>query len=279
MNNLSFCEPVWLASDIHLGPDNPRTSETFYRFLAHARNRAGALILLGDIFDVWIGDDWIRHPPPWLELALHHLRETGQTLPMWILGGNRDFLIGDKLAHHLDARLIRDQCLLRITSHGKDKPSKHTVIQPDRKFLLAHGDEFCTEDLKYQRFRRIVRNPALQSCFMLLPLSLRKQIARRARQTSQQTDRSPHDASYDVQDTALAMALQNSGAHCCIHGHTHRPGHFPVHTAQSGDLSRWVLPDWECDHHCGREPERGGWMEIDQSGLVLRGLIDLPARI
>lgn len=279
MNNLSLCEPVWLASDIHLGPDNPRTSETFYRFLAHARNRARALILLGDIFDVWIGDDWIRRSPPWLEQALHHLRETGQTLPMWILGGNRDFLIGEELANHLGARLLRDKCLLQITPSDKARHSRHATVQTNRSFLLAHGDEFCTKDQKYQRFRRLVRNPVVQSCFMTMPLLLRIRLAQRARRASQQITRNPQDASYDVQDSALEMALLHAGASCCIHGHTHRPGHFPVHARQAAPLDRWVLPDWECDHQSGQEPERGGWMEIDQSGPVLRGLDDLPAHI
>lgn len=284
MNKLSFCEPVWLASDIHLGPDNPKTSHAFYRFLAHARDHAGALLLLGDIFDVWIGDDWIRRPPPWLDLALQQLELTGRTIPLWILGGNRDFLIGEDLARHLHARLLRGQCLLEIAqSENPERPDLQgsTATSHRSAYLLAHGDEFCTKDLKYQRFRRIVRTPLVQSCFLTLPLYVRNRIANSARRASQRTERDPYDASYDVQNEALAHALNVAGTTTCVHGHTHRPGHYFVRPdaidikSSANRLDRWVLPDWESDHLNEQELARGGWIQIDRHGLTAHNLNDL----
>ena len=288
MNKLSFSEPVWLASDIHLGPDNPRTCEAFYRFLAHAREYAGALILLGDIFNVWIGDDWTRRPPGWLSTALDELRRTGLSIPMWILGGNRDFLIGSTLASYLNVRLIKDQCILEMAAPeqawsdevaGTGGPSQSPAV---KKYLLAHGDEFCTRDTRYQRFRKIVRNPVVQSCFMGLSLSIRERIAQAARQSSMQTVRGPFDDRYDVEDSSIVSRLQALGAQTCIHGHTHKPGHQALahgSTALSSQdfnvFDRWVLPDWECDHTSGGQ-SRGGWMEIDVHGPRILSLPDLP---
>ena len=284
MNRVSLGGPVWLASDIHLGSHNPRTSDAFYEFLARARQQSSALILLGDIFDVWIGDDWIIQPPAWLDTALEHLRLTAKTIPLWLMGGNRDFLIGTKLANHLGAHLIESACILEVKPPEDPRPNA-TGIQ---RFLLAHGDEFCTADRAYQRFRTVVRNPAIQTLFLALPLSVRRRIASKARTSSMQTVRSPYDASYDVQDQALAETLRRVELATCIHGHTHRPGLYPIaQLAGSPEPSktpqpmhRWVLPDWECDYPEQNQPEtcgktkqgtamRGGWMQIDQDGPTL----------
>jgi UDP-2,3-diacylglucosamine hydrolase len=297
LNKLSLGEPVWLASDIHLGPDNPLTAEKFYTFLARAREQAGALILLGDIFNVWIGDDWTQHPPVWLEKAIRELQHTGQTIPLYLLGGNRDFLISQKLAKVVQAQLLESATVLEVTARSTASP------QTVQRYLIAHGDEFCTADHAYQRFRRLVRNKTVQRIFLSLPLSVRNAIAMRARKASLETERAPYDASYDVQDSSLSAILLCEQLDTCIHGHTHRPGHFPVQArpqnpSQTFDtantLSRWVLPDWEFDGHesqnttlPGASPAkhvqaRGGWIEIDASGLRLidlAGLDGQPASI
>src|SRR5690606_29981531 len=119
------------------------TAAAFIRFLDRARHDADALILCGDIFEAWIGDDHALHdPPPWLAQALEALRTTAGDIPLWLGRGNRDFLMGPALARHLGAGLLDDEVLLR-TAVG-------TV-------LLAHGDQYCTDDLEYQRLRRLVR--------------------------------------------------------------------------------------------------------------------------
>lgn len=296
---MSLGGPVWLASDIHLGSHNPRTSDAFYKFLAHARRQSSALILLGDIFDAWIGDDWIRQPPDWLQTALDHLQLTANTIPLWLMGGNRDFLIGAELAQSLGAHLIESPCVLEVViseAHPSETTNATEKAQTTQRFLLAHGDEFCTADRAYQRFRSVVRNHAVQRLFLTLPLTWRTRIASRARASSMQTVRSPYDASYDAQDEAIAKRLVQTGLSTCIHGHTHRPGTYPVlmrsslanRSTSSDTMTRWVLPDWECDHLQTDRHEtcpdasqqsavRGGWIQIDQQGprLIDLGHSDL----
>ncbi|MCG2600472.1 MAG: metallophosphoesterase, partial [Achromobacter sp.] len=105
MNKIVLSGPIWLASDLHLGPATPATSEAFLAFLQAAEEEAAALLLPGDIFDAWIGDDVIRAAPPWLATALTALRATAGRIPVWLGRGNRDFLIGEELAAAVGARL------------------------------------------------------------------------------------------------------------------------------------------------------------------------------
>ena len=256
MNNISIQGPAWLASDIHLGPDNPKTAEAFFGFLNQASARAGALFLLGDLFDVWIGDDWTDDPPDWLAQALTHLEKAGKHLSLFIGHGNRDFLLGQRLAKRIGAQLLDEQCVLQVADH---------------RVLLAHGDEFCTTDHAYQRFRRIVRHPLTQAVFARLGLKQRMAIAHRARQKSMRTQARPNAVWHDVSLAAIDRALNAAGTRMLIHGHTHRPGHF-VDIVDEKPVDRWVLPDWEADHlKTGQDP-RGGWIAIDAQGLTAHTL-------
>lgn len=253
LNKISIDGPAWLASDIHLGPDNPKTAQAFYAFLDQAGARAGALFLLGDIFDVWIGDDCCANPPVWLKESLDKLRETAAKVPLWIGRGNRDFLMGQALCDHINAQLIKDQCLLEV-GH--------------QQVLLAHGDEFCTTDLAYQRFRRLVRHRWTQTLFLSLGLRQRQAIANRARQKSMQTQAIPNAVWHDVHTPVIAQTLRQMGVCTLVHGHTHRPGHY-VETVQQQLIDRWVLPDWESDHLDASQIPRGGWLIIEDDGINL----------
>jgi len=251
LNKQALRGTVWVASDIHLGEAVPKTARAFYDFLDRARRHADALVLCGDIFDAWIGDDHaLREPPAWLAAALDELRATAGAIPLWLARGNRDFLMGCALADALGARLL-------------DAP---VVLDTDAgPVLLAHGDEFCTDDLAYQRFRRIVRTPWIQHVFLALPLGLRRAIAARARARSRQARKAKPMAIMDVNPAAVARALREAGCDTLIHGHTHRPA---VHALDLDGRAarRYVLPDWECDRDA---PPRGGWIEIDASGIRL----------
>src|SRR5690606_12406247 len=209
-------------------------------FLDRARQQADALVLCGDLFDAWIGDDHaLRHPPAWLAAALGELAATARAIPLWLARGNRDFLMGRALADALGARLL-------------DAPA---ILDTDAgPILLAHGDEFCTDDLAYQRFRRIVRTPWVQHVFLALPLGLRRAIAARSR-----ARRRP---------ARPAQALRAAGCSTLIHGHTHRPA---IHDLELDGRAarRFVLPDWEFDQDA---PHRGGWIEIDAAGIRLQRL-------
>ncbi|AEC18747.1 UDP-2,3-diacylglucosamine hydrolase [Pusillimonas sp. T7-7] len=258
MNKLSIAGTVWIASDIHLGPDTPATAQAFHAFLDQACAQADALILCGDIFDAWIGDDFaLTSPPAWLAKTLAKFQQVSEEIPLWLGRGNRDFLIGKVLAAHLGAQLLPDQVCLD-TDAGK--------------ILLSHGDEYCVADRNYQRFRRVVRCPAVQWLFLNLSLPLRRRIANLARQRSKASNRHKAMNIMDVTPSAIEQAFSSSKANIMVHGHTHRP---QVHHLDVGGQarSRYVLPDWDYDHS---DIHRGGWLAINAAGL--RFFSALPAK-
>lgn len=248
MNKIALPGPVWLASDLHLGPATPATAEAFLAFLQAAEEEAAALLLPGDIFDAWIGDDVIRAAPPWLATALTALRTTASRIPLWLGRGNRDFLIGEELAGAVGARLLPEPALLQ-TDYGD--------------VLLTHGDEFCTDDAAYQQFRQMVRNPQWQAAFLAKTIPERLAMAQQARGESQMANQSKSMEIMDVNAAAVEQAFRDSGVALMVHGHTHRPARH-VLEVDGSKRERWVLPDWDCDHV---SPPRGGWLVIDHDGL------------
>ncbi|MGE4438449.1 UDP-2,3-diacylglucosamine diphosphatase [Achromobacter sp.] len=248
MNKIALPGPIWLASDLHLGPATPATAEAFLAFLRAAEEEAAALLLPGDIFDAWIGDDVIRAAPPWLATALTALRATASRIPLWLGRGNRDFLIGAELADAVGARLLPEPALLQ-TDCGD--------------VLLTHGDEFCTDDAAYQQFRQMVRDPQWQAAFLAKTIPERLAMAQQARGESQMANQAKSMEIMDVNAAAIEQAFRDSGVALMVHGHTHRPAR---HVLQVDGLKRerWVLPDWDCDHV---SPPRGGWLIIDRDGL------------
>ena len=251
MNKLDLPGRVWIASDIHLGPDAPATAAAFHEFLSEAAAGADTLILAGDIFDAWIGDDVTRQPEPWLRDSLKALEAAAAHLELWIGRGNRDFLIGRELVDLLGARALPEPALLE-TAAGT--------------ILLSHGDEYCTDDIGYQRFRRLVRKPQVQRAYLSLPLSLRRNIANWARQRSMASHQYKSITTMDVTRTAVEQALRQTGAPMLIHGHTHRPARHTI-TVDGKHCERVVIPDWDFDHAPTR---RGGWIEIDHHGVQIR---------
>lgn len=252
---LSVSGTLWLAADIHLGASTPGTAEAFASFLRQAADSADALFLAGDIFDVWLGDDLATaHPPSWLEPILHALKRTSRQIPVYIGRGNRDFLMGQDLMRHVGARLLPD-CIRLDTDAGS--------------VLLSHGDEYCTQDKRYQRFRRIVRKPSVQHWFLNRPLAWRQAIARWARQRSQQSNRNKSMAIMDVSPAVVEASLAASGCTLMVHGHTHRPAIHHL-TLQGRPRQRIVLPDWYVENNDA--PIRGGWLVLDRQGARLHYL-------
>lgn len=238
---------TWIASDIHLGEHNPGTARAFYQFLDQAQRQADTLILCGDVFEAWIGDDHALHAPPtWLAEALGALRQTAQHIPLWLGRGNRDFLMGAALTRHIGAQLLADPVVLQ---------------GPFGSALLSHGDEYCIDDTAYQALRRVVRTPWVQQVFLALPLAWRRRIAAWARSRSRQARGHKSMRLMDVNAQAVSQALAQSGCDVLIHGHTHRPA---VHELPVGGRvhQRFVLPDWDYDV----TPARGGWLVLDAQG-------------
>ena len=253
MNKISIAGPVWLASDIHLGQNTPATSEAFRDFLKLAASEASALLLPGDIFDAWIGDDVAVLAPPWLAQDLMAIKAVAAKIPVWVGRGNRDFLIGEALTSGLGARLLPEQALVSVGNHT---------------MLLSHGDEYCTDDVAYQQFRAMVRNPAWQAGFLARSIPERLTMAAQARGESMAANQVMSSEIMDVNTDAVAAAILSAGVSLVVHGHTHRPGRT-VMSVEGKRCERWVLPDWDCDHVDQGKPPRGGWMVLDEDGLTL----------
>lgn len=238
---------LWIAADLHLGPQAPGSNRAFLHFMRQATTQADALLLCGDIFDAWIGDDQCLKPEPWLQDVCTALKNYSHRRPLYVMRGNRDFLLGQGFALHVGATLLPERIILE-TEAGR--------------ILLSHGDEYCTDDVAYQRFRRIVRWPWLQALYLTMPLSWRHAIASYFRRKSRQDNQ--HKASYlmDVNESAVQAALKSTPAHSLIHGHTHRPGRHRLGDTARG--FRWVLPDWDYD-----DAERGGYIQIEPGKICL----------
>lgn len=260
LNKLHLTGPVWLASDIHLSQDSPATAEAFYTFLDRAPHEAQALFILGDLFDVWVGDDAISHPALWLKQALDALAQCAQRMPLYVGLGNRDFLLGDVFLKRIGAHRLTDQTLLTVG---------------DTTTLISHGDEYCTHDHSYQRFKWWVRQPWVQLVFKSLSLSRRLSIAAQVRAKSihkmAQLPSSLQNKGPDIIDVsadAIVETFQRFHISSMIHGHTHRPGHHPYVVGEQIS-TRWVLPDWEYDHLPNHIHPRGGYIAITNEGVEL----------
>jgi len=213
-------------SDLHLADDTPRGFEAWHRYLLGTN--ADAVLILGDLFEVWVGDD-ARHEGFEARCAAVLAQAAAQRY-VGFMAGNRDFLVGEAL--------LRDTGVHRL-------PDPTVVEAFGRRLLLTHGDALCIADVEYQAFRRVVRNPAWQAEQLARPLAQRRALARQMREQSAgaHAQRAPADW-VDVDAAGAAAWMKAANASALIHGHTHRPGdeHRP------DGYERHVLSDWELDH-------------------------------
>ena len=237
-------------SDLHLSSGDPDSLKRFQRFIARTALKAQALYILGDLFEAWVGDDDLAEPTNKAVLqSLRRLSDAG--IPVHIMHGNRDFLLGQDFMAACGAHLITEPCLIDL--HGSPT-------------LLMHGDSYCIDDQPYQEFRRKVRTPAWQADFLARPLAERKAIAQGLRQDSRESQSGKTLAILDVNPDAVAQSLRDMGYPRLIHGHTHRPAHH-VFIVDGIECERWVLPDWYTD---------GGYLACGPSGCALYALSEAP---
>jgi UDP-2,3-diacylglucosamine hydrolase len=219
-------EKTLLVSDLHLDPSAPGIARQFTEFLRGPARSARALYILGDLFEVWLGDD---DPDPAVRAIVAELRAlTDAGVSLYFLQGNRDFLLGQRFAADTGGTLLADGTVAGL--HGE-------------RVLLLHGDVLCTADTGYQRLRRWLRNPL--SLFVLRHLSLdaRRSIARRLRAGSQVHVGKTAAQIMDVTPAEVVTALRRAGVQTMVHGHTHRPA---VHRLEidGRPARRIVLGDW-----------------------------------
>lgn len=213
-------QTIDLLSDLHL----QAADATFEAWRGHLqRTRADAVFILGDLFEAWLGDD-AACLPGFAADCVHVLREAATQRPVFLMRGNRDFLVGDALARTTGLTLLDDPTVLDFNG---------------RRWLLTHGDLLCLSDEAYLRFRMQVRTAVWMQAFLAKPLGEREALARRMREASRAHQSNPM-AWADVDEAEASRWLQASGAQALIHGHTHRPAD---HDLPGG--RRHVLSDWD----------------------------------
>ena len=214
-------------SDLHLQEERPDITRAFFLFLEQKATEAQQLYILGDFFEVWVGDDGIS---PFHESIINKLLALSRTCEVFFLHGNRDFLVGEQFADLANLTLL-------------DEPT--TITLNSTQTLLLHGDSLCTEDHEYMAFRHTVRSPEWQKQFLDKPLTERIAIAKQLREQSHQQTSQKELYITDVTPTEVIKAMQTHQCPILIHGHTHRPATHHVKTdINNKQGTRVVLGDW-----------------------------------
>ncbi len=236
--------PAWrtvdLISDLHLQPGEPSTLDAWHGYLE--TTPADALFILGDLFEVWVGDDATLEPGFEAQCAAL-LRAAGARRPVFFMHGNRDFLVGPAFAAQCGLTLLQDPAVLVL--HGE-------------RWLLSHGDLLCLEDTEYLRFRAQVRTVESRDAFLARPLPDRRTLARQVRTQSEARKMDPRMVWAEVDADATRAWLRAANARTLIHGHTHRPA---THDLGEG-LQRIVLSDWDA----AARPPRAQALRLSAAG-------------
>ncbi|MYA65904.1 MAG: UDP-2,3-diacylglucosamine diphosphatase [Gammaproteobacteria bacterium] len=239
--------PVILISDLHLQESRPDITRAFVDFVAAVSAACRRFFILGDLFELWIGDDAESALADEVAASLQALAARG--VKIHLMHGNRDFLIGDDYAARCGGELISEPFELEVDG---------------AHWLLLHGDALCIDDTGYMEFRRMVRNPAWQREFLSQPLAERQAWADRAREQSQVATAGKPAEIMDVNHGAVLDLIRDSGRHRILHGHTHRPAVHELPEAgprPDEPALRVVLGDWD----------RQGWYAaIDGARFTLR---------
>ncbi len=218
-------------ADLHLSPDHPRLVRGFLDLLRHYQGQVDQLYILGDWFEAWIGDD---DHSAWLDDIVKALQQfVAHGTQVFFMHGNRDFALGQSFMQRFGGTLISDDTL--------------SIVHPQLKISVEHGDALCTDDTDYQRFRSIIRSKFVLTPLLKTPLILRRAIANYARQKSKQSHQLK--ASYIMDVNAEAVKNRLTEHDVLLHGHTHRPA---LHSHDDGK-KRYVLGDWRDDktNDCG----------------------------
>lgn len=220
---------TFFISDLHLCPSRPAATELLLSFLAGPAAQADALVILGDLFEYWAGDDHLSDPfNARICAAIKSVADRAIPIPVFFLAGNRDFLVGADFSRACGATLLTEPVIRDIAG----KP-----------VLLIHGDTLCTDDIDYQNFRAMVRAPQWRNEFLSRPLAERISVIEGLRQRSTVEKQHKAMALMDTNDDAVAAAFREHGVTRMIHGHTHRLARHE-HSVDGKTCQRWVLGDW-----------------------------------
>jgi UDP-2,3-diacylglucosamine hydrolase len=213
-------------SDLHLDKERPQFIALCKRFLSQDAPRADALYILGDLFEYWLGDD---DPATEMESVISALRRLSDLgVPVYFVHGNRDFLIGTGFSQRSGCQLLADT---------------HVIDLYKIPTLIMHGDTLCTDDIAYQRFRKLIRSRLIRKILLSLSLKRRYSIATILRNKSRMETHRKSAGIMDVNQSAVRQIMDRKNVAQLIHGHTHRP---TIHNFKLNGKSvrRIVLGDW-----------------------------------
>lgn len=219
-------------SDLHLHESRPQLTRAFFQFLQEQAKNAEALYILGDFFDAWIGDD--DDADLAIQVAQHLQQLSNTDTHIYLMHGNRDFLLGNDFAKAAGAKLIPEFTVIDL--YGTPT-------------ILLHGDSLCTKDTAYQQFRAIARSAAWQQQQLSQSLVVRRQIAAQLREKSQSMNSLKAEDIMDVTPEEVVTQMRNANVTRMIHGHTHRPARHAL-TIDGQAAERIVLGDWHHDGWC-----------------------------
>jgi len=214
-------EKTLIFSDTHLiAGDNP-TVKIFKKFCCEIAPKYDQVFILGDLFNTWLGDDLSIGE---YKDLIEDLKNLSIKTKIYILHGNRDFLIGKDFEKYLGVKIIFGPYLLETNS---------------KQYVLVHGDELCTDDIGYQRLKLVLQNPIIKSIFQKLPKSARLNLSGHLRKKSTEAQRYKLKEIMDVNPKAVKELMQKYPGANLIHGHTHR-----LNTHREKSFTRYVLGDW-----------------------------------
>ncbi len=240
-------ERALFISDLHLTSERPAANEAFFEFLERESPGAAGLYILGDLFEFWVGDDDLADPLN--AIVAGFLANTAKAgTPVYLMHGNRDFLIAGAFCRAAGATLLTDPTELDLFG---------------TRTLLMHGDTLCTDDDAYQKWRKVCRSEAWQQPFLAESLEARRNLMLELRAKSELDKKAKPPTIMDVNEDAVREALRSHHCTRLIHGHTHRPAHHTLEV-DGRACERWVLHDW----YTG-----GGYLVVDAAGAKL---VNLP---
>ncbi|WP_444884473.1 UDP-2,3-diacylglucosamine diphosphatase [Microbulbifer sp. PSTR4-B] len=223
---------IYFISDLHLDESRPEITQAFFDFLRGPAAGAEALYILGDFFEAWIGDD---DDAPLIEEVVRELSHYSSTgVELYLMHGNRDFLLGTDFAQRTGVVLLQDPTTLTLAG---------------RQVLLMHGDSLCTRDEEYMTFRRQARDPNWQQELLAKPLEERRAIAAQIRAASKAMNGRKAEDIMDVTPEEVERVMREYNVNTLIHGHTHRPGRHPF-SLDDAAAERIVLGDWDRNAWC-----------------------------
>lgn len=242
MTQYTKAQVTYFIADLHLAENRPDITACFLSFLKNDAVNAEKLYILGDLFEVWFGDDYDTKLNRDVAAHLKALSETGTEV--FYIHGNRDFVLGKNYAQQAGMTLL---------------PEKFVINLYDKNTLIMHGDTLCTMDVDYQKFRKKSRSWWWLGFMTNLPFFIRKKIAQNYRKKSQNAQRTKSLDIMDVSETEVVKDLETFQCQLLIHGHTHRPA---IHQLTANELpaKRIVLGDWY---------EQGAWLKVSKNNVEL----------